>query len=69
MLVLQPGPVDPTPGYHSHESSNHLEYFIFNPDQVVPVAVVHWEAILNTRADIENDGEGAGAKPAAHDDE
>lgn len=44
--------IAPTPGFHCHESPNHLEFFIFNPDQVVPVCVVHWKAVLNTRSDI-----------------
>lgn len=44
--------VAPTPGYHAHESPNHLEFFLFNAEQTVPVYVVHWKCIANTRADI-----------------
>lgn len=44
--------VQPSPGYHTHESPNHLEFFIFDEKQTVPVYVVHWKAILNTRAEI-----------------
>lgn len=51
-LAVQIKGVPPTPGFHCHESPNHLEFFIFNPEQVVPVFVVHWKAIAATRADI-----------------
>lgn len=47
-----PGAIDPTPGYHSHEDDHHLEYFVFDPRQTRPVAVVHWRAIATNRGAI-----------------
>lgn len=51
---VMPGPISPTPGYHSHEGSNQLEYYLFNPAQAVPRAVIHWKAIKTLRAGIKH---------------
>ena len=44
----------PEPGYHSHTSTNHLEFFLFDSAMCVPIAVVHWAAVRG-RGDIHND--------------
>eukprot|EP00047_Mylnosiga_fluctuans_P001195 m.218044 g.218044 ORF g.218044 m.218044 type:complete len:3593 (-) comp10156_c0_seq3:222-11000(-) len=60
------GPIEPTPGYHSHEGTEHLEHFIFDPAQTLPVAVVHWRAIMTTRAGILHAGIDAALCPACN---
>eukprot|EP01012_Entosiphon_sulcatum_P053007 TRINITY_DN7289_c0_g1_i17.p1 TRINITY_DN7289_c0_g1~~TRINITY_DN7289_c0_g1_i17.p1 ORF type:complete len:438 (+),score=89.12 TRINITY_DN7289_c0_g1_i17:94-1407(+) len=35
----------PTAGHLCHESPNHLEYFVFDPSQLLPLFVVHWTAV------------------------
>eukprot|EP00047_Mylnosiga_fluctuans_P000058 m.185040 g.185040 ORF g.185040 m.185040 type:complete len:261 (+) comp10006_c1_seq35:51-833(+) len=52
-----PGAIEPTAGYHCHEGSEHLEHYIFDPAQMVPVAVVHWRAIDSPRAGIVHAGQ------------
>ena len=51
-----PGAIDPTPGYHSHESGDNLEYYLFDAAQALPVAVVRWKAIYSSRARVLDSG-------------
>ena len=46
----------PTPGYHCHESRDNLEFFVFNPAQIVPQFIIHWKAVRNTRLGKEHAG-------------
>ncbi|KAJ9468774.1 hypothetical protein DIPPA_34666 [Diplonema papillatum] len=43
------GPVDPTPGYHSHCSPKELEWYLFSEAQLWPAAVLSVEAIKDER--------------------
>ena len=47
--------IAPTPGYHCHESPNRLEFYVFNPAQIVPMFVVSWKAVAQVRDDILHD--------------
>lgn len=49
--------VQPTPGYHCHESPKHLEFFVFNPAQIVPMYVISWKAVANKRKGVQHDGQ------------
>jgi hypothetical protein len=61
----------PTPDFHCHESPNHLEFFVWDTEtmaepprhshRAVPRFVIHWQAALNQRGGIADDGAGAGA--------
>jgi hypothetical protein len=39
----------PTRGFHSHSSPIHLEWFLFNSSQCVPIYVLRVRAFENTR--------------------
>ena len=76
MLEIVTGKVDhftqrrdgapPTPGYHCHETPNHLEYFVFDDEstsepprpthRVLPLYAVSWRALRNDRMGIVHDG-------------
>jgi len=46
--------VQPTVGYHCHESPKHLEYYVFDANQIMPCYLIHWLAIHNKRAILED---------------
>ena len=55
----------PTPGFHCHESTNHLEFFVWDDDttaepprpshRVVPRFAISWRAVRNDRANVQHD--------------
>ena len=49
------GGIAPTPGFHSHSSPNHLEWYLFNEDQLCLEAIMTVEAYENTRTDADDE--------------
>jgi len=58
----------PTPGFHCHETPNHLEFYVWDDETIaepprpthrlVPRYAVSWRAVRNDRAGIQHDGNG-----------
>ena len=53
-LSEKAGPIDPTPGYDSHSSQNHLEWYLFHEDQLLPAYVLTVRAIVDGRTDADD---------------
>ena len=43
------GGIDPTPGFQSHSSPHHLEWYVFNEDQLCPSYVITLKAVEDVR--------------------
>jgi len=43
----------PSIGYHCHETPNHLEFYVWDTNQLVPCYILHWKAIKNKRLILE----------------
>jgi len=39
----------PTLGYHCHETTNFMEYYVWDTNQIMPYYIISWKAISNTR--------------------
>jgi len=46
----------PMKGFHCHESINFLEYFLYDPKQLLPCYIIYWRAKENQRGGIVHDG-------------
>jgi len=57
--------MNPTPGYHSHESPAQLEWYLFHEDQCVPVCIFEVKAIVDIQTAADDGAQRKGAHAPA----